>query len=172
MNEPHKFVLTFSQTLGLRSSDKNATLQNFSICYTCKKVRKRYNNNKIKIMTLAWNDEFVLSDGSYSVSDIENYIEYIIKKHERLTAISRIHVFIPWARQNLPGLLSNLTSNEISKCERKLTAEGPVRAGKRFTLFILNEDVNYIIKIIESLEDLGVLLDGVTETVKHEKKKA
>ena len=46
-------------------------------------------------MTLAWNDEFALSDGSYSVSDIENYIEYIIKKHERLTAISRIHVFIP-----------------------------------------------------------------------------
>ena len=172
MNEPHKFVLTFSQTLGLRSSDKNATLQNFSICYTCKKVRKRYNNNKIKIITVARNDEFVLSDGSYSVSDIENYIEYIIKKHERLTAISRIHVFIPWARQNLPGLLSNLTSNEISKCERKLTAEGPVRAGERFTLFILNEDVNYIIKIIESLEDLGVLLDGVTETVKHEKKKA
>ena len=31
--------------------------------------------------------------------------------------------------------------------------------------------MNDIIKIIKSLEDLGVLIDGVTETVKHEIKK-
>ena len=36
-------------------------------------------------------------------------------------------------------------------------------AGKGFTLFILNEDMN-IIKIIKSLEDSGALIDGVTET--------
>ena len=47
--------------------------------------------------------------------------------------------------------------------------KGAVRAGKRFTLFISNEDMNDIIKIIKSLEDSGVLLDGVTETVKHER---
>ena len=46
-----------------------------------------------------------------------------------------------------------------------------MRAEKAFTLFISNEDINYIIKIIKSLEDLGVLIDGVTETVKHEIKK-
>ena len=46
-----------------------------------------------------------------------------------------------------------------------------MRAGKVFSLFILNEDMNYIIKIIKSLEDLGVLIVGVTETVKHEIKK-
>ena len=45
------------------------------------------------------------------------------------------------------------------------------RAGKRFTLFISNEDMNDIIKIIKSLEDSGVLTDGVTETVKYEIKK-
>ena len=33
------------------------------------------------------NDEFELPDGSYSVSVIENYMEYIIKKHETLTTI-------------------------------------------------------------------------------------
>ena len=42
---------------------------------------------------------------------------------------------------------------------------------KRFTLFISNEDLNDIIKIIKSLEDSGVLIDRVTETVKHEIKK-
>ena len=50
-------------------------------------------------------------------------------------------------------------------------AKGAVRAGKGFTLFISNEDINYIIKTIKSLEDLGLLIDKVTETVKHEIKK-
>ena len=46
-----------------------------------------------------------------------------------------------------------------------------MRAGKRLTLFISNEDTNDIMKIIKSLEDLGVLIDGLTKTVKHEMKK-
>ena len=29
-----------------------------------------------------WNDVFEFPDSSYPVSDIQNYIEYIIKKHE------------------------------------------------------------------------------------------
>ena len=37
---------------------------------------------------------FELPDGSYSVSDIQDYIEFIIKKHETLTKISPIHVYI------------------------------------------------------------------------------
>ena len=32
--------------------------------------------------------------GSYSVSDIQDYTEYIIKKHETLTTIPPIHVYI------------------------------------------------------------------------------
>ena len=46
-----------------------------------------------------------------------------------------------------------------------------MRAGKGFTLFISNKDMNDIIKIIKSLEGLGVFIDGVTETVKHEIRK-
>ena len=46
-----------------------------------------------------------------------------------------------------------------------------MRAGKGFVLFITNEDMNAIIKIIKSLEDSGVLVDEVTETVKHQIKK-
>ena len=46
-----------------------------------------------------------------------------------------------------------------------------MRVGKAFTLFISNQDMNDIIKIIKLLEDLGVLIDRVTETVKHEIKK-
>ena len=77
------------------------------------------------------------------------------------------NVAIPLARDNLPGLVSNLASNAINKFERKANGKGVFSAGKRFTLFILNEDMNDIIKIIKSLEDLNVLIDGITETVKH-----
>ena len=48
--------------------------------------------------------------------------------------------------------------------------KGAVSAGKQFTLFISNEDMNDIIKIIKLSKDSGVLIDGVTETVKHETK--
>ena len=46
-----------------------------------------------------------------------------------------------------------------------------MRARKGFTLFIPNEDINDINKIMKSLEYSGVLIDGDTETVKNEMKK-
>ena len=46
-----------------------------------KYVKSTYNNNKFKISTPPWNDKFELPDGSYSVSDIQDYFEYILKKH-------------------------------------------------------------------------------------------
>ena len=45
------------------------------------KYKKSYNSNKFKIFAPTWNDEFELPDGSYSVSDIQDYFEYILKKH-------------------------------------------------------------------------------------------
>ena len=78
------------------------------------------------------------------------------------------NIAIPLARDDLPGLVSNLTSNAINKFERKICGKVAFRAGKGFTLLISNEDINDIIKIIKPLEDLSVSFDGVTETVKHE----
>ena len=78
------------------------------------------------------------------------------------------NIVIPLARGNIPGLVSNLTSNAINKFERKICGKGAVRAGKEFTLFISNEDMIDIIKIIKSREESGVSIDGITETVKHE----
>ena len=75
---------------------------------------------------------------------------------------SQTNVAIPLARDNLLGLISNLTSNAVNKFERKLSRTGAVRAGKGFTLIILNEDMNGIIKILASPEDSGVLIYGVT----------
>ena len=84
---------------------------------------------------------------------------------------SLTNIIIPLVRGNLPGLVSNLTSNAIYKFKRKTSGKGAVRAGKGFGLFISNEDINDFIKTIKSLEDSGVLIDGVTETVKNKIKK-
>ena len=78
------------------------------------------------------------------------------------------NIAIPLARDNLPGLVNYLTSNVINKFERKISGKGAVRAGKGFTLFISDKDMNDILKLIKSLEDSGILIDGGTETVKHE----
>ena len=64
------------------------------------------------------------------------------------------NIAISLARDNLPGLISNLASNAINRFERKIRGKGAVRAGKRFSLFISNKDMNDIIKIIKSLEDV------------------
>ena len=74
------------------------------------------------------------------------------------------------ARNNLPELVSNLVSNAINQFERKISGKAAVSARKRLTWFISNEDLNNI-KTIKLLEDLNVLIDGITETVKHDIRK-
>ena len=66
-NEPHKFIRNLSQRLDLRSSGKHVVLQNLSINYTWKNIRKKYKKNKLKIIAPTWNDEFELPNGSYSI---------------------------------------------------------------------------------------------------------
>ena len=72
----------------------------------------------------------------------------------------------------LPHLAYNATTSSIlGKFERRISGQGAVRAGKRFTLFISNEDMDDIIKTVESLENSGLLNDGTSKTVKHEIKR-
>ena len=54
-------------------------MANLSTYYMWKKIKSAYNNNKFKISTPTWNDEFDLPDEPYSVSDIQDYFDYIIK---------------------------------------------------------------------------------------------
>ena len=92
MNESHKYVLNLSQILNLKISNKHVAPQNLWR-NTWKNIRREYKNNNFKIITPTCNHEFGLPDGSYSVSDTQDCIEYIIKKHETLTAIAPIHVY-------------------------------------------------------------------------------
>ena len=90
--EPHKFVLNFSQSLDLQMSNNNDALQNSPIYYTWKNIRQQYRNNKLKIIAPSQNDGFELPDGSCSVSEIQDYIQCVMKKHDTLPTIRHIHV--------------------------------------------------------------------------------
>ena len=83
-NKSNKFVHQFTDKLNLKNANKNIALANFSIYYTWKNIKSEYNNNKFKIQAPTWNDEFKLPNGSRSVSDIKDYFERIIKKHETI----------------------------------------------------------------------------------------
>ena len=76
-NESNKFIYQFTDKLNLKNPDKNIALANLSIYYTWNNIKSEYNNNKFKLFAPTWNDEFNLPDGSYSVSDIQYYFEYI-----------------------------------------------------------------------------------------------
>ena len=69
------------------------TLANLSIYYTWKNIKSEYNNNKFKISAPTWNDTFDLPDGSYSIADIQDYSECIIKKHETLTENPPVQIY-------------------------------------------------------------------------------
>ena len=79
-SESHQFVFNLSQILDVRSSNKHYALENVSVYSTWKNIRNQYKNNKLKMIVPTWNDEFELPDGFYSISDIQDYIELIIKK--------------------------------------------------------------------------------------------
>ena len=80
-SKPHVLILKLTNKLDLRIGEKIIALSNLSIYYTWKNIKSSYNNNKFKISAPTWNDKFELPDGSYSVSDIQDYFEYILKKH-------------------------------------------------------------------------------------------
>ena len=66
--------------MDLRRGEKSIALSNLSTYYTWKNIKSPYNNNKFKTSAPTWNDEFELPDGSYIESDIQDYVEYILKK--------------------------------------------------------------------------------------------
>ena len=77
----HILVWKLTDKLDLRMGEKFIALSNLSIYYTWRNIKSWYNNNKFKILAITRDEEFELPDGSYSVSDIQDYFEYILEKH-------------------------------------------------------------------------------------------
>ena len=92
-NEPHRFRLSLADKLNLNNPNKNMALANLSIYYTWKNIKSAYNNNIFKISAPTLNGEFDLPDGSYSIADIQDYFEFIIKKHKTLTGNPPMQIY-------------------------------------------------------------------------------
>ena len=90
----HRLLLNLSDKINLKWNDKCVALSNLSIYYRWKNIKKSYKNNKFKISTSTWNEVFQLPDGSYSVSDIQEYSGCIIKKHELVTVNPSIIIYV------------------------------------------------------------------------------
>ena len=78
-SQSHVLVLKLTNKLDLRIGEKIIALSDLSIYYTWKNIKSSHNNNKFKISAPTWSDKFELPDGSYSISDIQDYFEYILK---------------------------------------------------------------------------------------------
>ena len=93
INEPYRLKYNLIDKSNLKNQNKNMALANLSIYYTWKNVKSIYKNNKFKISAPTWNETFDLPDGSYNIPAIQNYLEYVIKKHETIADTAPILIY-------------------------------------------------------------------------------
>ena len=93
-SEYHVLVLKLTDKLDLRRGQKTVAVSNLTIYYTWKNIKSSYNNNKFKISAPTWSEEFELPDGSHSISDIQDYFEYILKKHSESVDNPLIRIYV------------------------------------------------------------------------------
>ena len=131
-SEYHVLVLKLTDKLDLRRGQKTVALSNLRIDYRCKNVKSLYNNNRFKISAPTWSEEFELPDGSYSVSDIQDYFEYILKKHSESVDNPSIRMYINRTENRITfkikngyyiELLTSETMKLLGSTESKLTKD-------------------------------------------------
>ena len=93
-SKPHIIILKLTNKLDLRIGENMISFSNLSVYYTWRNIKSSCNNNKFKISAPAWNDKFELPDGSYFVSDIQDYFEYVFKKHGENTDKSSVEIYV------------------------------------------------------------------------------
>ena len=120
-NEPHRFRLSLADKLNLKNPNKNIASGNLSIYYTWKNIRSAYNNNKFKISS--WNDTFDLPDGSYSIADIQDYFEFIIKKHETYSENPPVQIHPNKIKENRIQIRISISGNDEIIREHKKDVE-------------------------------------------------
>ena len=131
-SEPHILMLKLTDKLDLRWGEKIIALSNRSIYYTWKNIKSSYNNNKFKISAPTWNDKFELPDGSYSVSNIQDYFEYILKKHGENIDKPSVKIYVNKIENRITfkikngysvELLSPETMKLLGRAENKITKD-------------------------------------------------
>ena len=117
-------MLTLTDKSDLRRGQKTAALSNLSIYYTWKNVKSSYNNNKFEIPAPTWSEKFELPDGSYSISDIQDYFESVDNPSIRMY-INKIENRITFKIKNgyYLELLTPETMKFLGSTESKITKD-------------------------------------------------
>ena len=110
--KPHILILKLANKLDLRFAEKTIALSNLSIYYKWENIKSSY-NNKFKISTPTWDDEFELPDGSYSVSDIQDYFEYKFKKYGESIDKPSIQIYVNKTENRVTFKIRNWYSIEL-----------------------------------------------------------
>ena len=113
ISKPYILKLKLPSKLDLRLGEKVIALSNLSIYDTWKNIKSLYNNNRFKISAPTWNGEFELPDGSYSVSDIQDYFRYIMKKHKENTNKPSIQIYVNKIENRITFKIKNRYSLEL-----------------------------------------------------------
>ena len=81
-SDSNRFRIYFTDKIDLRRNKKIA-LSDLSIHCTCYNIKEQYNNNKFRLSGQTWSEDVTVPDGSYEISQIQNYfLDEVIKKKE------------------------------------------------------------------------------------------
>ena len=131
-SKKHVLKLKLTSKLDLQLGEKVIALENLSIHYTWKNIKSSYNNNKFKISLPTWSEEFKLPDGSYSVSDIQDYFDYIMNKHGENNNKPLIRIYVNKTENRITfkikngyslKLLTKETMKLLASAENKITKD-------------------------------------------------
>ena len=158
-SEPHRFKLDLTDKLNLKNPNKNMVLANLSIYYTWKNMKSEY-KNKFKISVPTWNDTFDLPDGSYSISEIQDYFEFIIKKHETLTENPPVQIY--------PNKIKNRIVFKIKTGYKlELLTSETMRLSGRTTKDVYSDENGENVPKLESVEVVLVHCNLVKNDYQH-----
>ena len=155
-SDPHVLILKLTDKLDLTRGEKIIALSNLSIYYTWKNIKSSYNNNKFKISAPTWNDKFELPDGSYSISDIQVYFEYILKKHGKNIDNPSVRIYVNKIENRITfkikngyylELLTPKTMKLLGSAENKITKE---KNGQNVTHLEITEVVSFQCNIVNN----------------------
>ena len=145
--KPHILKLKFTSKINLRLDEKVIVSSNLGIYYTWRNIKSSCNNNKFKMSAHTWNDEFEQPDGSYSVSDIQDYFKYILKKHGENTNKPSVQIYVNKIENRITfkikdgytlGLLTPETMKLLASTKNKISED---KNGENFSHLEITEEV-------------------------------
>ena len=116
-SKPHVSIIKLTNQLDLGFGEKVIALSNRSVYYTWKNIKSSYNSNKFKISAPTWNDEIELPDGSYSISDIQDYFKYVLKKHGEDIDKPSVQIYVNQIKNRVTFKIKNGYNLELLTAE-------------------------------------------------------